>query len=645
MIVLSKANTFFSASLSMNDATRCGDAMYSTVQYRKAKNVAFVGMHEIMQKAYNPPMAQFDRSRKQKEVQSLELTLDDDHDASSVLGGPPSRRASDSERQPQQLSSGAAMVSVFSKLNPLPGFPEYSGPHKVGTIDVEIAVSELESPSPAPDDSIPTVQYRIFYPCEESAKKKPIYWLPRPQREYVSAYMRFAGANSILAQLISFFPNLLNFVTIPARKNAALLNSSDSSSTRLPVMIFSHGLGGTRNTYSHLAGSVASHGVIVVCPEHRDGSAPVSIIRDVASGTPCSEKEQKPRKPRRVVNYVRYSHTPSPEVEEGRNSQLKIRLWELGLIHDSLLKIDKGDDITNLNTSSSPLSAFENRMEVQEPGKIIFAGHSFGAATMTQLVKFTYHSPQISEAPADFETLFTPSSRSSIVKQVTPQTPLILLDVWCLPLRSSTSRWLWEKPLPCYASGGAGGAALLTVESQAFYKWQVNLKSTKQLLSPDPTAESFDYAAKGIPEPNLYYAASSAHLSQSDFGLLFPFVTKKFLAALEPDRVMRLNVRAIMQLLRSNKVPVAATSAADMEMGGDEHKGVTNDDHLIFNRNNEVRSWRWISTDCNDPRDLNESGMTAELEKAQVAEAPVEDQLGQPAEPGDAVVQNEAEAV
>lgn len=85
----------------------------------------------------------------------------------------------------------------------MPGFPEYTGPYKVGTIDVELPVSELESPSPEPDtDDLTTVQYRIFYPCEESAKDKPIYWLPRPQREYVSAYIRFTGANSILAQVI-----------------------------------------------------------------------------------------------------------------------------------------------------------------------------------------------------------------------------------------------------------------------------------------------------------------------------------------------------------------------------------------------------------------------------------------------------------
>lgn len=451
-----------------------------------------------------------------------------------------------------------------------------------------------------------------------------------------------SGANFLCCR---FFPNILNFITIPVRKNAPLAKAT-TPDNRWPVMIFSHGLGGMRNTYSHLAGSIASHGVIVICPEHRDGSAPVTIVRDTVSGSPNSEKEgSKPTKSRRIIDYHRFPHTPSPEVEAGRNGQLKIRLWELGLIHDSLLKIDKGEEITNLNSSSSSLSVFQNQMNVHEPGKIIFAGHSFGAATMTQLVKSTFYSNQISEAPEGFETLFTPSSRSSIVKQITPQTPVVLLDVWCMPLRAESTSWLWEKPLPCYAPGGPGGSALLCVESQAFYKWKVNLKSTKKLLSPDPTANSFDYAAKGISQPNLYYATASAHLSQSDFGLLFPYVTKRFLAVQEPERVMRLNVRAVMQLLRSNGVPVAATSAADMEIGGDEHESVTTDDHLIFNRKTDVRAWKWLTTQVDGSPDMIDEGLPPELESAQIAEAPIADQLSTPLDDKDAEISDPVEAV
>jgi len=95
------------------------------------------------------------------------------------------------------------MTSYLSRLSPVPAFPEYTGPYKVGTIDVELPVAELDSPSPAPEEHISTVQYRIFYPCEPESVGKTINWLPSPQQGYVSAYTRFLGAGSVLAEVIS----------------------------------------------------------------------------------------------------------------------------------------------------------------------------------------------------------------------------------------------------------------------------------------------------------------------------------------------------------------------------------------------------------------------------------------------------------
>ena len=392
-------------------------------------------------------------------------------------------------------------------------------------------------------------------------------------------------------------------------------------------MIFSHGLGGSRNAYSHLVGSVASHGVIVIAPEHRDGSAPISFIRDVPSSNSTSEKSSTGSKKRRV-NYVRLPHTPSPEVEAGRNAQLKVRLWELGLIHDSVLKLDLGHaSLTNLNTSSISLSPFKNMMDVHRAGKITFAGHSFGAVTVTQFVKSTFYSSRNFEAPASYEPLFVPSSRSAIIQQITPQTPVILLDVWCLPLRAATTRWLWDHPFPCYQPTGPGGSALLAVESQAFFKWREHLKATKRLLSPDPSSSAYDYKNDSVSQPNFYYATSSAHLSQSDFGVLFPWFTKKIFATEEPDRVMKLNVRAVLQLLRTRDIEIGPTCAADMEI--DEAKEIEmNHDTFILGRKEEIRGWNWLTTDVNDMDDVDD-----EEEAAGKADKTTT--------PGDAVVGNE----
>ena len=106
---------------------------------------------------------------------------------------------------PPQPTAASKLASILSKLSPVPGFPEYTGPYKTGTVDVEIPVSELESPSPAPDTAadILTVQFRIFYPTGQDTKGKRITWLPAPQRHHVSAYTKFIGVGNVLAELVS----------------------------------------------------------------------------------------------------------------------------------------------------------------------------------------------------------------------------------------------------------------------------------------------------------------------------------------------------------------------------------------------------------------------------------------------------------
>jgi platelet-activating factor acetylhydrolase len=96
------------------------------------------------------------------------------------------------------------MASYLKSLNPVPSFPEYTGPHKVGTVSVEIPVAELDAPSPPPEDAVDTVLFRVFYPCEvEPTTSKHISWFSSPQRAHVSAYTRFLGAGSTLAEFIS----------------------------------------------------------------------------------------------------------------------------------------------------------------------------------------------------------------------------------------------------------------------------------------------------------------------------------------------------------------------------------------------------------------------------------------------------------
>lgn len=87
-------------------------------------------------------------------------------------------------------------MSWFSKVNPTPGFPAYTGPYEVGSVDVELPAADLDSPSPEPDNAVPTVAFRIFYPCERpTSRQRLVRWVPRPQRGFVGAYAKMLGAN------------------------------------------------------------------------------------------------------------------------------------------------------------------------------------------------------------------------------------------------------------------------------------------------------------------------------------------------------------------------------------------------------------------------------------------------------------------
>ena len=334
-------------------------------------------------------------------------------------------------------------------------------------------------------------------------------------------------------------------------------------------MIFSHGLGGSRNAYSHICGLLASHGIVVVAPDHRDGSAPISFIKEDAKRTPKS------------VNYQYYPHKPTPEAEKARNEQLRIRCWEIGMVHGALLKIDEGTSMTNTQASEAydTLESFKSRLDVHKPGKISWAGHSFGATTIVQFLKSVYHK----------ETVLYSHPGKALSEQITSASPVSLLDLWAIPLSATSTSALYERPLP--ANCGSPSSPPLAILSKNFYNWTNNLRHTLHILS-DPVSNTHV-------EPYIFYPVSSAHLSQSDFGILFPWLTKKVLKIDEPERTLRLNVRAMLESLRRSGITIADTSALDMEIEGEQGLELGQDDRLgqdqvILAPDGKVRGWSVI---------------------------------------------------
>ncbi|KAF1914122.1 platelet-activating factor acetylhydrolase, isoform II-domain-containing protein [Ampelomyces quisqualis] len=521
-------------------------------------------------------------------------------------------------------------MTWLNHINPTPAFPTHTGPYKVGSVDVEIPTSELENPSirPTPGD-LPTVAFRVFYPAKEESNERGVRWIPSPQREYISAYAKFLGANSAFASVFSLIPQLLYFISMPVHQNADLLKPP-TKSKRWPVMMFSHGLGGSRNAYSHICGSLASHGVVVVAPDHRDGSSPLSI-----HNTPDEKEKLK------HVEYRKIAHQPSTEVYKARDDQLRIRSTEMGLIHDALLKMDKGRKLRNITHDRSwkggkgLLSMFANVLNVHEPGAISFAGHSFGAATIVVFLKSIYwNSRQEIGNVAGYKPLYIPSADSSIIRQVTPENPVVLLDLWTLPMQSPDTAWLRLKPMPSYDSA-TGGKNLLAILSEGFYNWKSNFNEVKRILAKPKDAKS-KHACQ--PGPHIFYPISSAHLSQSDFGVLFPWLTTKMFGVKEPERVLKLNTRAILQVMRDSGICVASTSAQDLEISEDDSqdKSVAHDTTILSRSKESVRDWVNLSPDTEDDLDRveGESLIGTPMERVGIVN------LG--SGPGDAMLEGEA---
>ena len=353
---------------------------------------------------------------------------------------------------------------------------------------------------------------------------------------------------------------------------------------RYPVVIFSHGLGGSFNAYSSILGALASCGVICLASEHRDQSCPVSIIRH-GDGTTTN------------VPYLTLSHKPTPENIAARNTQLRIRLWELDLLYTAVEMLDSGSALTNLAHRSMP--SFHNMLDLR-PSNVTWMGHSFGAASIVQLVKSVFwrcptlsaKGPDSANDP-DWQPLYTPAQNSALSRQITAQSPVVLLDLWTMPLSNSPStEWLWEKPLPSWAERARSEKSnVVAIMSESFYKWPEVLQQTKSLLSKQPARGAASTAEVDGQSPRLFYASKTAHLSQSDFGCLFPWIVKQFLSAENPERTILLNVRAILQLFRERGVHVESFKKSIKE----GKKGEIAMDEEILSADRRVEGWTPVS--------------------------------------------------
>lgn len=150
--------------------------------------------------------------------------------------------------------------------------PFASGPYKViGVRDIMTGTSDSgESGS---------ILARLYYPASDQnrcIKDQLLFW-PNwlPHENYRRGYADVGDIKS--ESTIKFLNWLVGDAFIPVVANSRPLRTPELESQKLPVIIFSHGMGGCRTTYSGICTEMASNGFFVAAIEHRDGTACASF--------------------------------------------------------------------------------------------------------------------------------------------------------------------------------------------------------------------------------------------------------------------------------------------------------------------------------------------------------------------------------
>ncbi|OQV02202.1 hypothetical protein CLAIMM_07438 [Cladophialophora immunda] len=431
-------------------------------------------------------------------------------------------------------------VPFYGKL------PHYAGPYEVGIIDIEVPARNPRTFSDIKRHGVraltlETVLMTIYYPAHLNVKYnvdapstmqrfRPT-WLTRPRDQTSRGYGRFANLPEHL--MMAFFFCTTWYTKIPAYKNARLADhwpphgeastgrrkavdeegkppAQGPQKPKFPLIIFSHGLGGTRTCYSSVCGEFASHGFVVVALEHRDGSGPRTMVNHSAVGPGsryCTEadgnvehEKKAAKKPYDTVDFIfaksdKYDTTPGHQVMQeicaGNGDKVAARN----------LRVKPAIGASKIGLDGIEWSSWQDRFFTEG---VTMVGHSFGATTAVEVLRQKHRYKYITQG--------------------------IIYDIWGMPVRPTAEERENRIRVP-----------LLGINSEAFMYWPDNFEVAKTV-----TMEALE---TGHPAW-LLTVRGTVHISQSDFCILYPQLASYLMkTTIDPVRAVDVNIDASLEFL------------------------------------------------------------------------------------------------
>jgi platelet-activating factor acetylhydrolase len=489
------------------------------------------------------------------------------------------KKRPNSAKPPRQ--SGGVRPPKTLREHVLHILPYYTGPYGVGYLEIEAPVREPRTISDLKRDHehllrLDTVLFSAYYPCKVEAdvgenpkavkKLNRAMWLPKPKVPTCKGYAKFMSIPHM--PVTAYIACTSMFTKLPAFRNAKLAEhwpvdmlsekgptgdaarqdeatrqdeGSKANEPSFPVIIFSHGLGGSRTLCSSICGELASYGFIVLAVEHRDGSGARTYVNlpenkevsrqqsdvNINVDDVSSKKRKKDPESRNQHYKVDYlfpkdnAQDTAPHNARGvdtelRNAQIEMRMAEIEEAYYilELINSGQGKKVTDMNlrrkgnmgASSRGLDGIDwddwrGRVHTEN---VTIMGHSFGGATTVQVVR---------------------NESLAWVGQG------ILLDAWgpATPEVGDNPRETIKKPI-------------LSIGSEAFMHWRENFDRLVGIANEARENNALCW---------MLTVRGSTHLSQTDFAMLYGKWMSLYMKTLvDPRRMLHLTIAASLEFLK-----------------------------------------------------------------------------------------------